>query len=199
MTMIYLETSLVLEALKKGEEGEAARSYLEEVLDQGGHLSELVLAEVHNLDEPRREWTARLLKELPFPLLRVNSQAVDLANRYVYNKVFQEALRDLGLHVALASVRGCDRLDTLDKRVLEAKEGIERVNQVAQFSVPEIHLPLAGDWEADRELDGIRALSWRVTSRKRIEEVTRTIQEMADNFMKEKGLSLEKVGRVEIF
>ncbi len=197
--MIYVETSLVLEALKKGEAGERALAYLKRVKDEGGHLSELVLAEIHNLDEPRREWTARLLRELSFPLLRVNPTSLELANRYVYNKVFPGELRDLGLHVALASVRDCSKLDTCDGRLVEALEGIEKVNQVAGYPVPSVSLPLGEEWEGDQELDGVRALSWRVTSRKKTEEVARTIQEMADNFMKEKGLSLEKVGRVEIF
>ena len=197
--MIYVETSLVLLALERGDEGEEARGYLEGVLQKGGHLSELVLAEVHNLDEPRREWAARLLKELPFPLLRVNLQALELANRYVYNRVLEGPLRDLGLHGALASVRKCERLDTCDGRFLEALEGIERVNQVAGYPSSSVHLPLGEGWKGDEELDGVRALSWRVTSRKKGEEVVRAIQEMAQNFMKEKGLSLEKVGRIEIF
>ena len=196
--MVYVETSLVLEALKKGEEGERALAYLKGVKEEGGHLSEQVLAEIHNLDEPRREWAARLLKEVPFPLLRVNLPSLELANRYVYNRVFPGELRDLGLHMALASVRNCSRLDTCDSRVLDALEGIERVNQVAGHSVPSVNLAL-GEWGGDQELDGVRALSWKVTSRRKVEEVARTIQEMADNFMKEKGLSLKKVGRVEIF
>ncbi len=198
--MIYVETSLVLMALRDGEAGEEAKRYLEGVWKEGGHLSELVLAEIHNLDEPRREWTARLLKDIPFPLLRVNLQALDLANRYVYNKVFGQSLRDLGFHAALASVRNCNRLDTCDGRFLEAVQGIKRVNRVAGYTTPEISTPLSGGpWEGDEELDGVRALSWRVTSRKKGEEVVRTIQKMADNFMREKGLSLEKVGKIEIF
>lgn len=198
--MIYVETSLVLMALRDDGAGEEARGYLEGVWKEGGHLSELVLAEVHNLDEPRREWTARLLKDIPFPLLRVNLQALDLANRYVYNKVFDQSLRDLGFHAALASVRNCDRLDTCDGRFLEAVQGIKRVNQVAGYATPEVSTPLSGGpWEGDEELDGVRALSWRVTSRKKGKEVVRTIQGMADNFMREKGLSLEKVGKIEIF
>jgi predicted nucleic acid-binding protein len=196
--MIYVETSLVLEALKKGEDGERALVYLRKVKEEGGYLSEVVLAEIHNLEEPRREWVARLLKELPFPLLRVNPPSVELANRYVYNRVFEGELRDLGLHVALASVRGCERLDTLDGRLDGAIEGVGRVNQVAGYPSPSINFPL-GKGERDGELDGVRALSWKVTSRKKAEEVARIIQEMADSFMKEKELSLEKVGKVEIF
>ncbi len=195
--MIYVETSLVLEALKKGEEGDKALAHLRSIRD-GGYLSEPVLAEIHNLEEPRREWVARLLKELPFPILRVNPQAVELANRYVYNRVFEGTLRDLGLHVALASVRGCEGIDTCDSRLEEALDGMKRVNQVAGYTLPTIRFPV-GKKDGDGELDEVRALAWRVTSRKKVEEVARTIQEMADSFMKEKGLSLEKVGKVEIF
>ncbi|RLD96484.1 MAG: hypothetical protein DRI93_00830 [Aquificota bacterium] len=198
--MIYVETSLVLVALRNDERGEEARGYLEKVWEAGGHLSELVLAEIHNLDEPRREWTARLLKDVPLPILRVNLQSLELANRYVYNKVFDQPLRDLGFHAALASVRRCERLDTCDGRLLEAVQGIDRVNQVAGYTTPGFSFPLSnGPWEGDEELDGVRTLSWRVTSRRKSEEVVRTVQEMADNFVREKGLSLEKVGKIEIF
>ncbi len=196
-----IETSVVLAALERDPSGENACSYLQGAMEKGGHISELLLAEIHNLNEPRREWTAQLLKELPLPILRINLKAVNLAQRYVYNKIFEGPLRDLGLHAALASVKACEELVTLDERLITAREGVERINQVAHYSTPAFShsQPLSMEWKGDEELYKMRSLSWRVTGKKKGEEVVRIIQEMAANFLKEKGLTLEKVGKVELF
>lgn len=196
---ILIETSLVLAALGEDPLGEEVRSYLQGVRERGGHISELLLAEIHNLNEPRREWTAQLFRELPLPILRINLKAVNLAQRYVYNKIFEGSLKDLGLHAALASVKAWEELVTLDERLTTAREGVERINQVADHPTPAFSLPLSIEWKGDEELDRVRALSWRVTGEKKGEEVVRIIQEMAANFLKEKRLSLEKVGKVELF
>ena len=196
---ILIETSLVLAALLEGPLGEEVRSYLRGIKEKGGHISEPLLAEIHNLDEPRREWVARLLKDLPFPILRMNLDAINLAQRYVYNKIFEGPLRDLGLHAALASVKAWEELVTLDERLITAREGIERINQVANYPTPAFSLPLSIRWTGDEELDRVRALSWRVTGEKKGEEVVRIIQDMAASFLKEKRLALEKVGKVELF
>lgn len=196
---ILIETSLVLAALWEDPQGEEVRSYLQEIREKGGHISELLLAEIHNLDEPRREWVARLLRDLPFPILRINLKAVNLAQRYVYNKIFEGSLRDLGLHAALASVKAWEELVSLDERLITAREEIERINRVAGYSTPAFSHLLSIGWKGDEELDRVRALSWRVTGGKKGEEVLKIIQDMASSFLKEKKLALEKVGKVELF
>jgi len=196
---VLIETSLVLAALWEDPLGEEVRYYLQGIREKGGHISELLLAEIHNLDEPRREWVARLLRDLPLPILRINLKAVNLAQRYVYNKIFEGPLRDLGLHAALASVKAWEELVTLDERLITAREGIERINQVADYPTPAFSHPLSIGWKGDEKLDRVRALSWRVTGEKKGEEVMRIIQDMAASFLKEKKLALEKVGKVELF
>jgi len=52
MIMICIETSAILAALKTSEEGESMKLHLQEILDQAGHVSELLLSEIYNLDEP---------------------------------------------------------------------------------------------------------------------------------------------------
>jgi len=198
--MICIETSAILAALKTGEEGESMKLHLQEILDQAGHVSELLLSEIYNLDEPRKEWAAQLFNELPFPILRVNPEVLELANRYVYNKVFDSNLRDLGAHAALATIRECEGLLSLDNRMLNNTENIARINKVAGYNTPRIFSAHPQKtWLADEELDNIRSLSWRVTNRKKAEETARSIQEMANNFLKEKSINLRKVGKIEIF
>jgi len=141
-----------------------------------------------------------LFNELPFPILRVNPEVLELANRYVYNKVFDSNLRDLGAHAALATIRECEGLLSLDNRMLNNTENIARINKVAGYNTPRIFSAHPQKiWLADEELDNIRSLSWRVTNRKKAEETARSIQEMANNFLKEKSINLRKVGKIEIF
>ncbi len=197
---LLIETSVLLAAIEESPVGEATLGFLQGAAERDGHISELVLSEVYNLNEPRREWTARLLADLSLPVVRISTKAVNLAQRYVYNKVLEAPLRDLGLHVALASVGTWKEVGTWDRRLVKAREGIERINKTAGYPIPVLSIPSPlWMWGPDEELDGVRALSWRVTEKKKDYELMRIIQEMAANFIREKGLTLEKVGKVELF
>ena len=198
--MICIETSVILAALRSSEHGETVKSHLQGLLEQKGHLSELLLAEIYNLEEPRKEWASQLFRELSFPVLRVNPESLELANRYIYNKVLPPDLRDLVAHAALATIKECEGLFTLDTRILNAVEEIARINNVAGYPTPRIFsADLQEEEPIDKELDKIRSLSWKVTNRRKAEEVARDIKEMANNFLKEKGVNLRKVGKIEIF
>lgn len=198
---VYIETSTILASLERTDLGERCDQFLKGLPLESSYLSELVLAEIHNLEEPRREWAARLLKERPFPILRVNVRALDLANKYFFNKVILPEHRDGGLHVAIASLRGCETLYTWDEdHLIAQQEGFGRINNVMGCPIPHLlsPFPIEEGWE-DAELHAVRALSYRVTSRKQKKEVVRGVVESADFFMKEKGLNLQKVGKIEIF
>jgi len=197
---IYIETSVILASVEKGEFGERCVEFLNTLSLESTYLSELVLAEVHNLEEPRREWVARLLKKRPFAIYRVSTKAIELAEKYFFNKVIAPEHRDTGLHVAIASLYGCKTLYTWDKDyIISNQQGFSKINSIFGCSLPELILPFDDyEWK-DKELYNIRALSYRVTSRKDKREITRGIKESCDFFLKEKKLTLDKVGKVEIF
>ncbi|MGB9808101.1 MAG: hypothetical protein ACPLSJ_06035, partial [Thermosulfidibacteraceae bacterium] len=129
MDRVYIETSAILFFVKKD-----LKENLTNLLKDKTHfISDLVLAEIHNMDEPYREYTARLLEEIGFPVLKLQEEDTEFARKYVYNKVIETKEYSLGLHYYLAAKNNA-AIITASNRLIEVKEGLERINN--HFKVP---------------------------------------------------------------
>lgn len=185
--MFYAETSFVLAACKD----EAAEGRLKE----GFVVSDLVIAEIHNLDEPWRTWSAQLLKELNPVCLRIENDLVEFAKKYVYNKVIGYGELSLGIHYILAACGGADLLVSCDARFSELKAGFDNLNR--HFGRPTIDVEVAecADWPRDM-LSRIRGMVGRLCESQGSVRLTSAVYESLDFFFREKELRLRRVARL---
>ncbi len=199
----YIETSVLLLALTKGQGAERAREVLSD-LKENAEVSDLVLSEIYNLPEPMKDRSTKLVVELQLPSMRLSPSCFSLAEKYLYNRVMKGTLRDWGLHLATAAVRGFKNIVTADTLIASTLlEGTNSINKREGYS--EISATLL-EWTEDEEtkrwfdeLRKIRELSYKATSKRGIKDTLKGIETSALHLMKEKSVSIERIGSIEIF
>ncbi len=183
--MVYVETSAILNkaANKEKLEGEAI-------------ISDVVLAEIHNLDEPWRDWCARLLKENPPPNIRIEQEEVEFARKYVYNKVLSKEDYIIGLHYILACLRGAKKLMTCNPLFAEKKEELDRINR--HFKKPTIEIELVECTKIPEEtLKKVRSMAHRLLETQGPVKLVQALRESQEFFQKEKELKIRRISRID--
>ncbi len=182
MKVRYIETSVLLWCAKN-------REGL-----PGGVVSDLVLAEVHNLDEPWRDWAARLLEEASPLCLRLELSEVEFAQKYVYNHVLASSDYPLGLHYALACLRGLDGVVSCGDALEERKPELDRIN--SHFKVPAVEVETFECSELPEKLFEVRGMIGRLLESQGPVRLLQAVRESQEFFQREKGLKLKRVGKI---
>ncbi len=198
----YLETSALLLVLSDSQEGSEAREGLLGCKGDAA-VSDLVLSEIYNLPEPAKDRLTRFVVELGVPTMRLSPSCVTLSEKYVYNRIIQGEQRDWGLHIATATVRGFSHIVTADRVISRLIGETNPVN--AREGYNEVSLTLlknGNDLEASRwfdELTKIRELSYQATSKRGMRDLLQGVETSALHLMKEKSVTIERIGSIEIF
>lgn len=182
MSKKYIETTSLLSALKD----EFKEKLLSEIKGFNYFVSDLVLAEIHNMDEPDREYVARLLQEINPPVLKIQEEDLEFGRKYVYNKVLESKDYPLGVHYLIASKNNAVIVTCL-KKLLELKDGLERINNYFKLPTPDISI--IGHYE-NESLDRIRVSIGRLVEAQGEKKLAIVIRESSEFFIREKKLSL---------
>ncbi len=184
----YVETSLLLAMAKEA-------SSFDELYTVELVVSDLVIAEVHNLEEPWRQWVAQFLNEREVACLRVEKEDLEFARKYIYNKVLSTEEYPLGVHYLMACTRGADRCYTCDVMLEQLKEGMDRIN--GHFGKPTVSISVIPCEDYPRQdLLKVRAMVGRLCESQGEVRLLSAIRESVDFFQREKGIRLRRVPKV---
>lgn len=142
---LYLETSVIGAYLDNGEPFRrdlTMRWWEHEMREYNPFISQLVVRELEQLQEPHRTAYLNLTRHLP--LLELPDEAAILADGYVGRGIFQRKYLADALHVALASIHKIDFLVTWNFGHIANVHRQARVklfNTAAGFFVPMIVTP----------------------------------------------------------
>ena len=197
----YIETSAILLSLDDSEMGEETRNMLFKMKGSSA-VSDLVLAEIYNLPEPLKDRSTRLVCQLGVPSMRLSPSCIALAKKYAYNRVVEGSQFDCGLHVAVATVRGFNKMLTSDPFIVsQLLPGANPVNVREGYGEVEAEPCDSGDgsdhWFG--ELRKVRDISYQATSRMDVKGVLEGIETSAMHLMREKSVKIERTGSIEIF
>ncbi len=183
----YITTSLLLSIAKEPEK-------LSQIEGEP-YISDLVIAEVHNIEEPWREWVAKLLKEHPMLCVKVQKEELEFSRKYVYNKVLTPEEYCTGLHYYIGCTKGFDEVHTCNSLMAEKKEELDRINQHFNKKTTEVKLLKCTDFPAE-ELSRVRKMIARLCETQGEIKLLSAIRESVDFFFKEKELSLRRVEKI---
>ncbi len=192
MARVYLDTELLIFAAKSKENEEKLNALL------SGHqpfLSDLIIAEIHNLDEHFRHWIAQFLERNPMPVIKVNEEIIEFARKYVYNKVIEIENFTVGLHYAIASLKGIEIIFTPSEEWLSFYQGFKRINEHFNVSTPEIKKIEAEDIPSSN-LKDVRKKIARLLETQGTTRLFRAIIESQEHFFKEKGIRLTRIEKI---
>ncbi|GEM_PF-6633105 len=192
MAKVYIDTELLLFATKSRENEEQFNALL------SGHqpfLSDLVIAEVHNLEEQFRHWVGEFLEKNPMPVIKVNEESIEFARKYVYNKVIEMKDFAIGLHYAIASLKGIDIVFTPSDKWVELYEGFKRINEHFNVSAPEIRKVDVKEIPKS-SLEEIRVKIARLLEAQGTTRLFKAIIESQELFFKEKGFRLTRIEKI---
>ena len=145
---IYIDTS-VISHLQADDVPEKMAKTLEfwKCLINGeyeSYISELVVAEFSNCPEPKKSQLESILMQAPLVELEVDDEVTTLADRYMEEGIFPRRYRDDAIHVALASVFGCNVVVSWNfKHMVKIKTilGVNGINKIMGYSYIEIVTP----------------------------------------------------------
>lgn len=182
MEKLYLETTFILLVVDRKLED----SIKEELKDKYAFTSDVTLAEIHNLEEPIREFSARFLNDINIPVLKLHEYLAEFSRKYVYNKVLEEKDYSIGLHYLIAS-KNSAKLITADEKFEKLKEGLDRIN--SYFKVPITDVEIKGTY-SNELLDKVRYNIGKLISSQGEKKFTVSIRESSEFFIREKKLPL---------
>lgn len=157
---IYLDTS-VISHLKADDVPDRMAKTLEfwNYLAKGdydSYISELVIAEVNNCPEPKKSFLESKMQQVPFIALEIDNEVITLAEKYMEENLFPKRYRDDAIHIALASVYGCNVVVSWNfKHMVKIKTilGVNGVNKLMGYADIQIVTPeiIVGEEESDDE------------------------------------------------
>jgi predicted nucleic acid-binding protein len=155
---IYLDTS-VISHLQADDAPEKMAKTLEfwKYLINGeydAYISELVIAEFNNCSEPKKSKLEGLLRQAPIIELEIDDEVTTLADRYMTEGLFPNKYRDDAIHIAIASVFGCNVVVSWNfKHMVKIRTilGVNGVNKIMGYSDVEIVTPEVIVGEEDEE------------------------------------------------
>ena len=77
---------------------------------EGIYISDEVVREISRASEPRKSQLERLIKETGPLLLEIDTEAEELAERYIQEGIIPERYRGDALHIAVAVINGIDAI-----------------------------------------------------------------------------------------
>lgn len=184
----YIETTSLLLAIRE----EFKEKLLSEIKDFDYFVSDLVLAEIHNMDEPDREYVARLLNEINPLVLKIQEEDLEFGRKYVYNKVLENKDYPLGVHYLIASKNNAV-IVTCAKKLSDLKDGLDRIN--SYFKLPTSTISLIGYYESET-LEKVRASIGRLVETQGEKKLAVNIRESSEFFIREKKLPLVRREKV---
>jgi predicted nucleic acid-binding protein len=129
---IYLDTSVIsyLQA-DDAPERMAVTQKLWRELQRGPFevmLSGIVAAEVDACPEPKRTFLKERLGEIVFGMAEVTDEIIELAEAYLRSKIIPRRYRDDALHIATATINGCNAIISWNFRHMVRLQTIIGVN-----------------------------------------------------------------------
>jgi len=73
-------------------------------------LSEVVLSEIEDCPEPKKTVLSEYLGEIQYQKVSLTNEVTELANKYIEQKVLPPKCLDDALHIASASINGCNAI-----------------------------------------------------------------------------------------
>lgn len=145
---IYLDTSVIshLKADDTPEKMQKTIKFWNYVIDgtYESYISELVIAEFNNCPEPKKSDIEVIIKTAPLVELDIDDEVIALANRYMEEGIFPNKYRDDAIHVAIASVFGCNVVVSWNfKHMVKIRTilGVNGINKLMGYSDIEIVTP----------------------------------------------------------
>lgn len=145
---IYIDTSVIshLQANDVPEKMRITQKFWESVIvgDYEAVISDLVIAEFNNCPEPKKSRLEVMILQAPLDELEVDGEVTSLADRYMQEELFPSKYRDDAIHVALASVYGCNAVVSWNfKHMVKIKTilGVNGINKIMGYSDIEIVTP----------------------------------------------------------
>ncbi len=192
MAKVYVDTELIIFAAKQKENEDVFNELL------SGHqpfISDIVIAEIHNLNEPFRHWTAQYLEKNTFPVIKISEEAIEFAKKYVYNKVIDSKDLTIGLHFSLASYKGIDFIVTPNEKWEQYFQGFKRINEHFNLSVPEIKKVTLKEIP-QTNLEDIREKIARLLETQGTTRLYRAIIESQEHFSREKKIKFQRIEKI---
>ena len=154
---IYLDTSVIshLKADDVPEKMESTRKMWAEMVDgvYEVFISRLVIAEIDDCPEPKRTELFQFLSMLKYTEILIDEEAYQLAQEYIQHGIIPAKYEDDALHIAAASVNGCNVVVSWNfKHMVRAKTifGVNGINKMLGYGELEI---LSPDSMVDEEED----------------------------------------------
>ena len=157
---IYIDTSVINHLLAdEVPERMKKTNKFWEYLREGeykGYISELVVAEIVSCPEPKKSKLEYILYNTVLFKLEITDEVVDLAEKYINEGLFPQKYRDDAVHVALATVYGCNVLVSWNfKHMVKLKTifGVNGINKMLGYASLEIVTPefFTGEEESEDE------------------------------------------------
>jgi predicted nucleic acid-binding protein len=131
---LYLETSVwnFYFADDAPEKMEITREFFENIKQEQYDIfiSQTVLNEINEADEPKRRQLMQLIKDYQPKELDITQEVVDLSKEYIAQGVIPEAKVEDVLHVAVSTVYEMDALSSWNNRHLANLPKMEKINGV---------------------------------------------------------------------
>ena len=145
---IYIDTSVVshIQADDVPEKMEKTLEFWKSIIkgEYEAYISELVIAEFNNCPEPKKANIEKMLQQAPLLELEIDDEVTVLANRYMVEGLFPVKYRDDAIHIALASVYGCNVVVSWNfKHMVKIKTiiGVNGINKLMGYADIEIVTP----------------------------------------------------------
>jgi predicted nucleic acid-binding protein len=145
---LYLDTSVIshLHADDVPEKMEKTIAFWDLLITEEfePYISELVIAEFNKCPEPKKSQLELIIEKAPLNILEVDEEATVLADKYIEQGIFPGRYRDDAIHVALATVYGCNVIVSWNfKHMVKIRTilGVNGVNKITGYSDIEIVTP----------------------------------------------------------
>ena len=147
---IFLDTTIISYLFKPDKpEKETESNLLWEHIIAGEYevvLSNEVLREINNCEEPKRQKMNDMLKKIEYVEIKLNSEIVELANEIIRLGILKEKNRSDSLHIACAIYSNCDQLISWNFSDLvnpKTVMGIWKMSLLYEWSALEIISPFS--------------------------------------------------------
>jgi predicted nucleic acid-binding protein len=145
---IYLDTS-VLSYLNQNSNPEKMNATLklwDKIIagDYDAVISDVAIAELSQCTETKRAYVWSMLRQINYSLMRETQETVDLANRFIEQKVLTKKSLNDCRHIACAVVAGCDIITSWNfKHMVNVRtvNGVKIINMMEGYRTVEIYPP----------------------------------------------------------
>ncbi len=108
------------------------------------YISDEVIREIRASSEPRRSQLEKLIEKIDPILLEINTEAIELANRYIAEGIIPERFGSDAIHIAIATINEIDVVISWNFRhvvKLKTRIMVNAVNKLMGYREIEICSP----------------------------------------------------------